>query len=155
MLSSPNLPILSPIRPTALSLTSSISLTSLTTQTLPTFSTPSKHRAHTNARNSIPFMRLLHSSLYTHFPRRHLPSIRLFHSGLLCVNHNPFVCHSYKKHPGGGGAPRNFYKGIFVLRWKRWNGGKRTKRENQQIANAALKNWLVGPPGFEPGTNGL
>lgn len=38
---------------------------SLPTQTLPTFSTSSKHPTHSNARNSIPFTRLLHNSLYT------------------------------------------------------------------------------------------
>ncbi len=38
---------------------------SLPTQTLPSFSTPSKHPTHSNARNSISFTRLLRSSLYT------------------------------------------------------------------------------------------
>jgi hypothetical protein len=85
MLSSPNPQISSSIHATALPRTSSTSSTSFTsftsftspfcfTQSLPTFSTPSKHRAHTNARlfrahaargNSIPFMRLLHTSLDT------------------------------------------------------------------------------------------
>lgn len=37
----------------------------ITTQSLPTFSTPSKHRAHSNARNSNPLTRLLHDSLDT------------------------------------------------------------------------------------------
>jgi hypothetical protein len=110
MLSSPNPQISSSIHPTALSLasfsfTSFTSFTSLSspfrfTQTLPTFSTPSKHHTRTNARNSFPFMRLLHSSLFTHIPRRHLPSIRLFHSGpLFQLNPiplaplNPFLVH--------------------------------------------------------------
>ena len=35
------------------------------TQSLPTFSTLSKHRAHSNARNSNPFIRLFHDSLDT------------------------------------------------------------------------------------------
>src|ERR1700730_12675554 len=69
MLSSPNPQISSSIL-TAFSLTSSFSFTSSTsftsqfcfTQTIPTFSTPSKHHAHTNTYNSIPFMRLLHTS---------------------------------------------------------------------------------------------
>lgn len=38
---------------------------SLPTQTLPSFSTSSKHPTHSTARNLFPFMRLLHSSLYT------------------------------------------------------------------------------------------
>jgi hypothetical protein len=42
----------------------------------------------------------------------------------------------------------------FVLECSRV-GGKHTKRENQLIAKEGLKNLLVGPPGFEPGTNGL
>jgi hypothetical protein len=37
----------------------------LSAQSLPLFSTPSKHSTRSNARNPIPFMRLLHSSLDT------------------------------------------------------------------------------------------
>ena len=37
----------------------------LPAQTLPSFSTSSKHPAHSNARNFIPLLRLFHSSLYT------------------------------------------------------------------------------------------
>ena len=65
MLSSPNPQISSSIHPTALPLTSSIFFTSSTsatspstTQSLPLFSTPSKHRPHTNPCNSIPFTHL-------------------------------------------------------------------------------------------------
>lgn len=73
MLSSPNPQIFPSIRPTrALSRTSSISFSSFApftsctiAQSLPAFSTASKHSPHTNARNSIPFMLLLHASLYT------------------------------------------------------------------------------------------
>jgi hypothetical protein len=73
MLSSPNPQISSPIHPTARSLTSSISFTSFAsftplfcfTQTLPTFSTPSKHRTHSNARNPFTFMGLLRTSRHT------------------------------------------------------------------------------------------
>jgi hypothetical protein len=94
MLSSPNPPISSTLA-TALSLTSFTSFTSFIpftsssylAQSLPIFSTPSKHRTHTNSRNSTPFMRLLHSSLFTHIPRCHLPSNRLFHSGPLFPLH--------------------------------------------------------------------
>ena len=49
---------------TSASFTSSTSLFCFT-QTLPTFSTPSKHRTHSNACNSIPFIRLLHTSRHT------------------------------------------------------------------------------------------
>ncbi len=98
MLSSSN-PQISSIHPTpALSLISSISFTSSISfdfftsssclaHSLPIFSTPSKHRAHTSARNSIPFMRLLHSSLFTHIPHRLLPSNLLLHSGPLFPLH--------------------------------------------------------------------
>ncbi len=72
MLSSPNPQISSSTHSTALSCTSSICFTSSTSftsshfaQSLPTFSTPNKYGPHTNSRNSISFMRLLHTSLYT------------------------------------------------------------------------------------------
>jgi hypothetical protein len=153
MLSSPNPQISSSQRPTpALSRTSSISFTCITSftsssvaQSLPTFSTPSKHRPHSNARNSIPFMRLLHTSRHhggggyllalkaliqptSSFRSKSRPATRLtpflatltdspqlaensptlspFPATLTQhVNHNPFVCHSYRKHPGVGGYP--------------------------------------------------
>jgi hypothetical protein len=70
------------------SFTSTASFTSFTsrfrfTQTLPTFSTPSKHRAHSNARKSIPFMRLLHDSLDTRGPGCQLHATRFFRSTFL------------------------------------------------------------------------
>jgi hypothetical protein len=153
MLPSPNPQISSSSQLAAISLTSFISFTSFTsftsrfcfTQTLPTFSTPSKHRAHSKTRNSIPFMCLLHTSLdtpgggyllarkpfyhSTFSSRSHSrPAARLtpflatltdssqlaenaatlspFPATLTRhVNHNPLVCHSYKKHPGVGGYP--------------------------------------------------
>jgi hypothetical protein len=69
MFSSPNPPICCRNRSEqSFSFTSSPSFTSSTSisplaQTLPTFPTPSKHPAHSNARNSIPFTHLLHASL--------------------------------------------------------------------------------------------
>jgi hypothetical protein len=69
------------------------------TQPLPSFSTPSKHRAHTNTRKLFPLYRLLYSSLYARFfaspllPHRPFPIPRA---------HKPFRCNAYKK-PGGGG----------------------------------------------------
>jgi hypothetical protein len=123
------------------SFTSSTSISPLA-QTLPTFSTPSKQQAHSNSCNSIPLMRLLHTSLDTPgvgcqpltnhpFPhpssfRSHVPTaapptpfpatlaaslqpteipatLSPFAATLTGrINHNPFVCHSYKKHPGVG-----------------------------------------------------
>jgi hypothetical protein len=69
MLSSPNPQISSSLHLTALSRSSSISFTSFTSssvaQSLPIFPTPSKHRAYISACNSIPFMRLLHTSRHT------------------------------------------------------------------------------------------
>jgi hypothetical protein len=127
--------------------TSSLSFASFTsisssTQTIPTFSTPSKHPPHSNSRNSIPLMRLLHTSLDTPgvgcqpkakplfrsslrfrvnspqtasptpFPATLAASLQptvipatlsSFAATLTChVNANSFVCHSCKKHPGGG-----------------------------------------------------
>jgi hypothetical protein len=57
----------------------------LLTQTLPTFSTSSRHPAHNNACNSIPFLRLFHSFLHTPGP---FPLLSLFLCRALCFQYN-------------------------------------------------------------------
>jgi hypothetical protein len=124
------------------SFTSTASFTSFTsrfrfTQTLPTFSTPSKHRAHSNARKSIPFMRLLHDSLDTRGPGCQLHATRFFRSTFLPrlnlphsvpltpfpatltsrINPNSFACHSCKKTPGLGPLSFSRYLSASLLRF--------------------------------------
>ena len=65
MLSSPNLPTSSVNRRVPSFFSTSFTSRSPFAQTLPTFSTPSKHRLHSNACNSSLLMFLLHTSLYT------------------------------------------------------------------------------------------
>jgi hypothetical protein len=96
------------------SFTSTASFTSFTsrfrfTQILPTLSTPSKHRAHSNARKSIPFMRLLHDSLDTRGRGCQLHATRFFRSTFLprlnlphSVPLTPFPATLAKKHRGWG-----------------------------------------------------
>jgi integrase len=49
---------------------------------------------------------------------------------------------------------RRTSRGSFVLRCSQI-GGRRRNRANQPIATSRLSDWLVGPLGFEPRTNGL
>jgi hypothetical protein len=54
-------------------------------QILPSFSTSSTHPAHSNACNSIPFLRLFHSFLHTGGP---FPLLSLFLCRALCFQYN-------------------------------------------------------------------
>ena len=62
--------------------------------------------------------------------------------------------HLCSPYPGLAKTRRRDGRRSFILECSRVRG-KCAKKENEQIAMAELKNKLVGPPGFEPGTNGL
>lgn len=81
-------------------------------QLLSSFSTASKHRAHSSSRNSNPFMCLLHGSVDTPGMALHLgvPHAALIPFRITFFAHfHPLTLiesHSYEKH-GGGGLPAN------------------------------------------------
>jgi hypothetical protein len=88
---------------------------------LPIFSTPSKHPTRSNARNSIPFMPLLHTSLYTPGGGMHPRASSATHYPL-------FPTH---------GSPQNFYPPACDLRHNPAAQGHVSAALNQQAHSSS------------------